>query len=114
MVVMLFLSEKQEAEQVHCQSQHGAGDAQKGGHDRYLAIPEAIDPDGTNPGGAFSKEKGLDLLETLGRRKWDATKPSDSNSITVWSSLYNLTDKTVTWISNEKFGDESQIFEYSL
>ncbi len=89
-------------------------DAQKGGHDRYLAIPEAIDPDGTNPGGAFSKEKGLDLLETLGRRKWDATKPSDSNSITVWSSLYNLTDKTVTWISNEKFGDESQIFEYSL
>ena len=89
-------------------------DSQKGGYDRYLAIPKTIDPDGNNPTGKFSKEEGMDLLKTLGRRRWDAAKPSDSNNITVWSSLYNLTDKTVTWISNESFDDESRIFEYSL
>ena len=89
-------------------------DDQKGGYDRYREIPETIDPTGSNGKGLFSKEEGLSLLKTLGRRSWDADKESDGNGITVWSSLYNLTDRTMTWVSNEEFDIEGSVFEYSL
>lgn len=90
-------------------------DDQKAGFDRYNYISETIDPNLTNSDGLFSYQEGLDLLQDLGRRTWDPLHGvSDSNSITVWSSLYNLTDKTVTWVSNEQFDNEEAIFTYSL
>lgn len=89
-------------------------DSQKGGFDRYSKIPETINPDGSNSKGVMTKEEGLELLKTLGRRTWDADKPSDSNNITVWSSLYNLTKREVTWVSNEEFDVPGSVFEYSL
>lgn len=60
------------------------------GKDRYDYIPATINPDGSNPEGKFSKEGALGLLEDLGRRYWNAQVGSDSNNITVWSSLYDL------------------------
>ena len=74
-----------------------------------------INPNGTNTSGVITKQQGLDILETVGRRKWDANNgASDSNSITVWSCLYDLTNKTVTWVSNEQFHDSSSVFSFSL
>ena len=53
----------------------------------------------------------MDILEAVGRRTW---KNDDGNGCTVHSAVYNLTDKTVLWVSNENFDDESAIFEFSL
>lgn len=88
-------------------------DIEKGGLDRYNQIESMINPDGTNTKGILSVEKALEILETVGRRKWDASQgESDSNGITVWSSLYDLTNKKVTWISNEEFDVESSVLHY--
>lgn len=85
------------------------------GLDRYLQIENTVNPDGTNTEGVFTEEEGISLLETIGRRKWDAAKgKSDSNHITVWSALYNLTDRTVTWVNNEKFDDPDNVFTFDF
>lgn len=89
-------------------------DQDKKGLDRYNYIKETINPDGTNTKGDLTYQGALDLLKDLGRRTWDASKPSDSNSITVWSSLYNLDDLTVTWVSNEEFDVETSVFSFKL
>lgn len=85
------------------------------GLDRYIAIESSINPDGNNADGVISKEKGLEVLKLVGRRKWDKNNgESDKNTITVWSALYNLTDKTVTWVSNEEFNNEKAIFTFDF
>lgn len=87
-------------------------DANKGGFDRYNAIQAAINPDGTNKEGVLTKEEALDVLQLVGRRDWDAANgKTDSNTITVWSALYDLTNKKVIWVSNEEFNKKSSVFE---
>ena len=89
-------------------------DDNKGGLDRYLEIEGMINPDGTNPEGVVSEEYALSILETVGRRTWDNLNgTSDSNAITVWSALYNLSELTVTWVSNEEFEEEVFYFYYN-
>ena len=90
-------------------------DSDKKGLDRYNFIKESINPDGNNTQGKYSKEEALNLLKTLGRRSWDKEHGlSDSNSITVWSSLYDLDNLSVTWVSNEEFDNPSSVFTLSL
>lgn len=85
------------------------------GLDRYNKIESMINPDGTNTDGVMTKEQALDVLQTVGRRKWDSENGvSDSNTITVWSVLYDLTNKTMIWVSNESFGDSKNIFEFRI
>ncbi|MBR3995745.1 MAG: linear amide C-N hydrolase [Clostridia bacterium] len=85
------------------------------GYDRYIAIESSINSDGNNAEGVMNKEKGLEVLELVGRRKWDNMNgKSDKNTITVWSALYNLTDKTVTWVSNEEFDNPKAVFEFDF
>ena len=82
------------------------------GYDRYQAIEKAINPDGSNENGVVTADEAVDVLKMVGRRKWDKEQgKSDSNSITVWSALYNLTDRTVTWVSNEEYGNSDAIFK---
>ncbi len=89
-------------------------DDNKGGLDRYLEIEGMINPDGTNTEGVVSEEYALSILETVGRRTWDNLNgTSDSNAITVWSALYNLSELTVTWVSNEEFEEEVFYFYYN-
>lgn len=89
--------------------------ASKGGFDRYEAIPKLINPDGKNPEGKITKADALKYLETLGRRKWDPKHGvTDSNGITVWSSLYDLDDLSSTWVSNEQFEMPDRVFNYKL
>ncbi len=89
-------------------------DTEKAGFDRYNAIRNKLNPDGTNPEGIIANEQvALDTLQMVGRRKWDKEQgESDSNGITVWSVLYDLTAKKVTWVNNEKFGKE--VFTFQL
>ncbi|MBQ7821899.1 MAG: linear amide C-N hydrolase [Clostridia bacterium] len=85
------------------------------GLDRYNEIAIKINPDGGNTEGLMTKDAAMDVLKTVGRRKWDAAKGvSDKNTITVWSALYDLTDKTATWVSNEKFDDPESVFTFDF
>ena len=86
------------------------------GKDRYDRIQEMINPDGTNTQGVVKDEaEALSILREVGRRHWDIVNgKTDGNGCTVWSALYNLTDKTVTWVSNEQFDNENAVFHFSL
>ena len=85
------------------------------GLDRYDEIESMINPDGSNTEGVISKDYALDILERVGRRKWDSLSgESDANGITVWSSLYDLTNKRVIWVSNEQFDNEEAIFYFDF
>ncbi len=81
------------------------------GLDRYNYIKESINPDGSNTEGVYSEADCLELLKSVGRRTWDGD--TAGSTITVWSALYNLTDLTATWVSNEQFGEET-MFTLSL
>ena len=92
-----------------------ASDADKKGLDRYEAIENAINPDGVNTDGIVSEQACMDVLKLVGRRRWDtAHGKTDSNSITVWSALYNLTDKSATWVSNEEFDNPDAAFTFAF
>lgn len=81
------------------------------GLDRYNHIKESINPNGNNIEGFYSESDCLELLKELGRRSWDGN--TYGSTITVWSALYNLTDLTATWVSNEQFAEET-MFSLSL
>lgn len=87
----------------------------KFGLDRYNEIEAMMNPNGDNTSGVITKENALGILQRVGRRNWDkVTGASDKNTITVWSVLYDMTNKTVTWVSNEQFDVESSVFTYTL
>ena len=83
-------------------------DGEKKGYDRYVRLCEEL----KGRGGIVQDEKdAMDVMAQVGRRNWNN---DDSNSVTVHSAIYNLTDKSVYWVSNENWDDESAIFEFSL
>ena len=51
------------------------------------------------------------ILRAVGRRGWDN---DDKNSCTVHSAVYNLTQKTVLWVTNENYDDPNAVFTFSL
>ncbi|MBQ8001903.1 MAG: linear amide C-N hydrolase [Clostridia bacterium] len=86
----------------------GCDVSEKKGYDRYIKLEEVL----RETNATVKDEKaGMQVLATVGRRNWNN---DDSNSVTVHSAIYNLTDKTVYWVSNENWDDESAIFEFSL
>lgn len=90
-------------------------DAAKKGFDRYNAIENKINPTGENTQGYMNEEEALDVLKLVGRRRWDAENgKSDSNTITVWSALYDLTNKKVIWVSNEEFDKKESVFTFDF
>lgn len=90
-------------------------DEEKKGLDRYDQIESMINPDGTNTEGKITNEEAMNILKTVGRRNWNSLEGSqDSNSITVWSTLYNLTTLESTFVPNEKFDNPNSIFKYKL
>lgn len=92
-----------------------ASDDSKKGLDRYEEIQRMINPDGANTAGVVTEDEALTVLQTVGRRSWDARKgKSDSNGITVWSALYDLTNRSVTWVSNEEFSNPDAVFTFDF
>ena len=86
------------------------------GKDRYDEIESMINPDGSNIKGVVKDEQeAMEILQRVGRRNWDKVNgETDGNGCTVWSALYNLTDKTVTWVGNEQFDNPDACFTFSL
>lgn len=86
----------------------GVDESNKKGYDRYVKLQEVL----REKNGIVKDEKeAMDVMAQVGRRGWNN---DDSNSVTVHSAVYNLTDKSVYWVSNENWTDESAIFEFSL
>ena len=92
-----------------------ASDASMKGLDRYEEIQRMINPAGTNTDGVVTTDEALAVLQTVGRRSWDARNgKTDSNGITVWSALYDLTNCSVTWVSNEEFANPDAVFTFDF
>lgn len=84
--------------------EEGAEDDMKG-LDRYEYICSALEE---SDGIVEDEEAALEILEAVGRRTWNP----DGSIVTVHSVVYNLTDRTATWVSNEHYGEEA--FTYYL
>lgn len=78
------------------------------GLDRYEEIYAHLD---AHMGILPTEKDGLDILQAVGRRKWNN---DDANNITVHSALYNMTDKTVTWVPNEHFDDPDSVYVFGF
>ena len=82
--------------------------AERKGLDRYEHLTAALrETDGI----VADKDAAMDLLASVGRRTWNN---DDSNSNTVHSVVYDLTDKSVLWVGNEHYGEEAYTFEFQL
>ena len=82
--------------------------AEMKGLDRYEHLTAALrETDGI----VADKDAAMDLLASVGRRTWNN---DDSNSTTVHSVVYDLTDKSVLWVGNEHYGEEAYTFEFQL
>ena len=82
--------------------------AERKGLDRYEHLTAALrETDGI----VADKNAAMDLLASVGRRTWNN---DDSNSNTVHSVVYDLTDKSVLWVGNEHYGEEAYTFEFQL
>lgn len=82
--------------------------AEMKGLDRYEHLAAALrETDGI----VADKDAAMDLLASVGRRTWNN---DDSNSNTVHSVVYDLTDKSVLWVGNEHYSEEAYTFEFQL
>lgn len=81
--------------------------SEKKGADRYDNLYNDL-----SPINAVVKDdaEAMEILSLVGRRNWG--KQGDSNSITVHSVVYNLTDKTAMWVPNELYGEA--VYTYKL
>lgn len=86
----------------------GCPEEDKKGADRYDRLYEEL---GKTNGVVADEAAAMNILAAVGRRGWDN---DDKNSLTVHSAVYNLTDKSLLWVSNENYGDESATFTFSL
>ena len=84
-------------------------DANKPGLDRYELLRDRL---AELSGVVADEEAAMGLLDAVSRRDWG--NPGDSNSLTIHSAVYNLTDKTVLWVGNEHYGEEGYTFRFSL
>lgn len=82
--------------------------AEMKGLDRYEHLAAALQE---TDGIVADKDAAMDLLASVGRRTWNN---DDSNSNTVHSVVYDLTDKSVLWVGNEHYGEEAYTFEFQL
>lgn len=78
------------------------------GLDRYEHLAAALRQ--TN-GVVADKSAAMDLLASVGRRTWNN---DDSNTNTIHSVVYDLTDRSVLWVGNEHYGEDGYTFEFQL
>ena len=78
------------------------------GVDRLKMLEAALTPKG---GVLTDEEEGMKTLAIVGRR---GMNNEDSNSLTIHSVVYNLTDKTAIWVDNEHYGEKEHTFILDL
>lgn len=80
----------------------------KKGYDRYERLYQEL---GKTNGTLKDEQAAMDILGVVGRRNWNN---DDDNGCTVYSVVYNLTDKSMLWVPNEHYGDPDAAFTFSL
>lgn len=78
----------------------------KPGYGRYDHIYTRLNA--TN-GVVADEAAAMRILSEVGQRTFNG-----GGGCTVHSAVYNLTQKTVLWVSNENYGDKSAMFRYSF
>ena len=78
------------------------------GRDRYEEIWAQLND---RQGVVADEQDAMDILEVVGRRSW---KNDDKNGCTVHSAVYNLTDRSVLWVSNENFDDPTAVMTFQV
>ena len=86
----------------------GVDPSEKKGEDRYDRIYEELS---RTDGVVADEQAAMDILAIVGRRSW---KNDDGNGCTVHSVVYNLTDRTALWVSNENYDDPTAVFTLSV
>lgn len=86
----------------------GVAEDEKKGYDRYEILTNTLTANG---GVVKDEEEAMGILDSVSRRDMRA---EDSNSITVHSVVYNLTDKTALWIGNEHYGEENYTYHLKV
>lgn len=81
---------------------------EKKGADRYDRLYEELQKTDAL---VADEQAAMDILSIVGRRSWNN---DDSNGCTVHSAVYNLTRKSVLWVSNENYDDPTAIYSFSL
>ena len=80
----------------------------KKGFDRYIRLWDEL----AQTDGVVADEKAaMNILGIVGRRNWDN---DDHNGSTVHSAVYNLTDKSMVWVSNENYNDPTAVFQFDF
>lgn len=77
------------------------------GFDRYNHIADVL---GTSDGVMQDEWEAMNLLGQIAGRSWNAGQ----QKYTPHSVVYNLTNRSVLWVSNENFDDETAVFEFSI
>jgi len=81
---------------------------EKKGYDRYERLYGEL----ARTGGVVADEQAaMDVLAIVGRRTWNN---DDGNGCTVHSAVYNLTDRSMLWVTNENYDDPAAVFEFSI
>ncbi|MGN1234420.1 MAG: carcinine hydrolase/isopenicillin-N N-acyltransferase family protein [Christensenellaceae bacterium] len=80
--------------------------ADKPGWDRYEHIYRRLNATG---GVLQDDDAAMSLLSEVGRRSW-----AGGGGVTVHSVVYNLTQKTVLWVANERYDDPTAYYSYSF
>ena len=86
----------------------GVDASEKKGFDRYEAIYQELS---ATDGVVADEQDAMEILKLVGRRSWNN---DDGNGCTVHSVVYNLTDKSMLWVSNENFDDPTAVFKISV
>ena len=86
----------------------GAPSKPRNGYDRYAKLYHSLN---AVDGVVQDEEEAMSILLGVGRRTWNN---DDNNGCTVHSAIYNMTDKTVLWVSNENIDDETAVFRLNF
>ena len=81
---------------------------EKKGDDRYERIGQELSAVG---GVVADEQAAMDILAIVGRLTWNN---DDGNGCTVHSAVYNLTDRSVLWVTNENYDDPTAVFEFTV
>ena len=81
------------------------------GHDINLYVHDKLSP---NNGIVKDVNEAMNILSGVAREKHADKFEGISGERTVWSVVYNLSNKTVTFIDNEKYDEDNYKLEFKF
>ena len=88
------------------QDSYYVDDDAKPGYGRYAHIYDRLSE---KNGVVLDEDDAMQILAEVGQRTF-----GNGGGCTVHSAVYNLTQKTVLWVSNENYGKSNSVYSYSL